>query len=151
MFGHSTLPPMQTVHATTVAIDGDGILIRGPSGSGKSDLALRLIDQGAELVADDRTELSLSSGRVIARSPDSIVGRLEVRGVGIVRLPCRDAVPVALVIDLVERGGCERMPDPRRACLLGAEIPCFRLEPHEPSATAKVRVVLKSLPEGPEA
>src|SRR3546814_14236208 len=83
---------MQTVHATTVALDGTGVLLRGPAGSGKSDLALRLIDQGARLVADDRTALALEGGRIIARAPETIAGRTEVRGLEIGRASGRARV-----------------------------------------------------------
>lgn len=142
---------MQTVHATTVAIGGEGVLIRGPSGSGKSDFALRLIDEGAMLVADDRTELTVEDGRVVARSPVTITGKLEVRGVGIVRLPILDIVPLALVVDLVDSGVCERMPEPHSVTVLGHDLPCIRLAPFEPSAAAKLRLRLRIGPDGLES
>src|SRR5436305_10627889 len=89
-----------TVHATCVAIAGRGILIRGRSGSGKSDLALRLIDRGARLVSDDYTILSASSGRIRAAAPATIAGKLEIRGIGIVDLATESDVPICLVADL---------------------------------------------------
>jgi HPr Serine kinase C-terminal domain len=78
------------VHGTVVAIDGGGVLLRGPSGRGKSDLALRLIDAGARLVADDQVLLQRSGMQVLARAPAVLAGLLEIRGVGIVadRRPC---------------------------------------------------------------
>ncbi len=78
------------VHATAVAIEGEAVLLRGPSGSGKSDLALRLIDGGAQLVADDQTLLRRAGGRVLASAPPAIAGLLEVRGVGVVRVEAAD-------------------------------------------------------------
>lgn len=135
---------MQTVHATTVAIDGDGVMIRGPSGSGKSDLALRLIDEGAVLVADDRTALSVEAGRVVARPPEAIAGMLEVRGLGIVRLPIQAAAPLFLVVDLVDPSACERLPEAKTVELLGCALPCIKLAPFETSATAKLRLRLRA-------
>ena len=78
---------MIRVHGTSVALGGDGILLQGPSGSGKSDLALRLVDAGALLVADDQTELALVGDGVLMRAPGVIAGRIEVRGLGILRVP----------------------------------------------------------------
>src|SRR5437588_5560986 len=89
------------MHGTAVAIDGRGVLLRGPSGSGKSDLALRLIDAGARLVADDQTELRRDGDAIIARAPPTIAGMIEVRGLGIVRIEALPAAPVALLVDLV--------------------------------------------------
>ena len=77
-----------------------GILLVGGSGAGKSDLALRLIGRGAQLVADDRTDLSVERGRLVARAPKAIAGLLEVRGVGIVELPCAAGARIALVVNL---------------------------------------------------
>ena len=94
---------MEQIHATTIYIDGSGVLLSGPSGSGKSDLALRLIDGGARLVADDRTDLALADGRLVASAPREIAGRMEVRGLGVLE---KDAVPqtvLTLVVELVDR------------------------------------------------
>src|SRR5579862_2274925 len=93
-------PAMILVHGTTVALEGEGVLLRGPSGRGKSDLALRLIDGGARLVADDQTELSRGPNGLIARCPASIAGKIEVRGVGILRVAAMPSAPIRLVVDL---------------------------------------------------
>jgi len=93
---------MQTVHATTVAIEKQGVLLRGPSGSGKSDLALRLINDGAVLIADDRTALTQRDGAVIAQCPVSIAGKLEVRGIGIVDVPYIEEAALSVIVDLVD-------------------------------------------------
>jgi len=135
---------MMLVHGTTVAIDGRGVLIRGPSGRGKSDLALRLIDGGARLVADDQTRLVRVGGRVVAEVPPAIAGLIEARGVGLLRLPHGPA-PLALVVDLVATGEpIERLPAPVRVDLLGVAVPCLRLAGFEASAAAKVRLVVLS-------
>ena len=134
---------METVHGTTVAIAGAGVLLRGPSASGKSDLALRLIDDGAVLVADDRTVLSPGAGTVVASAPPSIAGRIEVRGLGIVPVAAADAAPLRLVVDLVEPDGTERMPPARRVALMGAELPLLRLAAFHASTPSKIRLALR--------
>lgn len=133
---------MQLVHATSVEIGGHAVIIRGPSGGGKSDLALRLIDGGAVLVADDQTQLSAQDSRLFASCPAAIAGMLEVRGLGIVRLPHRDRVPVALVVDLVAAKDIERLPEPGMAAFLGIHVPRVALAAFESSTPAKVRLAL---------
>lgn len=130
-------------HATCVALEGQGILLRGPSGSGKSDLALRLIDEGAILVADDQTELFLAEGRLCARAPGSIAGQLEVRGLGIVAQPRLAEAPLALIVDLVPGAAVERLPEERQETLLGVTLPAIQLDPFPASAVAKLRLALE--------
>ncbi|MEO7680691.1 MAG: aldolase, partial [Sphingomonas sp.] len=90
----------ERIHATTVAIRGRGVALLGASGSGKSDLALRLIDRGAVLVSDDYTEIGAIDGVVMAKAPRTIAGLIEVRGVGIVTVPHLDNVEIALAVQL---------------------------------------------------
>lgn len=133
---------MEQIHATTVDIDGSGVLLSGSSGSGKSDLALRLIDGGARLVADDRTDLALSDGRLVASAPREIAGRMEVRGLGVLE---KDAVPqtvLALVVELVDPEDVERVPETATVTFLGVDVPVVRLHAFEASAAAKVRAAL---------
>lgn len=139
----SAVPEQRTIHATTVAIDGRAIILRGPSGSGKSDLALRLIESGAELVSDDRTILTATGGDLVAAAPGAIAGLLEVRGVGLLSLPYRDAAPVALVADLDTTGVPARLPDPAAETLEGISVPRVDLSPFEASAPAKLRAALR--------
>lgn len=136
---------MIRVHGTSVALGGDGVLLRGPSGCGKSDLALRLIDSGARLVADDQTELRLSGSDVIASPPSTIAGQLEVRGVGIVRVPFVARVPLRLVVDLVPPATVERMPETEFCELLQRRIPRLALAPFDASTPAKIRFALAAL------
>ena len=136
---------MLCVHGTSIALGRDGILLRGPSGSGKSDLALRLIDSGATLIADDQTELRRRSGRLEMRAPATLEGLLEVRGLGIVRVPCVQDVPLRLVIDLVRPETIERLPEPRFVELDGLSFPLLELAPFEASAAAKLRLALATL------
>ena len=138
---------METVHATAVAIEGAGVLLRGPSASGKSDLALRLIDRGARLVADDRTVLTLRDGCVEASAPPEIEGRMEVRGLGIVRMPGCGSAMLRLVVDLVSAREVARMPRAASAVLLGVAVPMMRLDPFEASADAKIRLAARLSPE----
>lgn len=135
---------MQLVHASTVEIGGHAVMIRGPSGAGKSDLALRLIDGGATLVSDDQTELAAEGGRLFASAPAAIAGLIEVRGLGLVRLPHRDRVPVGLVVDLDRAANVERLPEPMAASFLGKSVPMVRLLAFEASAAAKVRLAMVS-------
>lgn len=132
----------EQIHATCVALDGAGVLIRGPSGDGKSDLAVRLIDRGARLVADDRVELDLRDGALRARPPDNLAGLIEARGIGILQLPHLPDAPVALVVELVAPDRLERLPAPAFETLLGVTLPCVRLDAAAPSAVTKVRLAL---------
>lgn len=148
-------PASVTVHATSIAIGRSGVLLLGPSGSGKSDLALRLIDQPARpalelarLVADDQTVLSLTAGRLLASAPPVLLGRLEVRGLGIVRLDggqVTQRAPIVLAVELVAPERVERLPEPARYEMLGVGLPLLRLAGLEPSAPAKLRLALKTL------
>jgi serine kinase of HPr protein (carbohydrate metabolism regulator) len=130
---------MNMIHATCVVVGGAGVLLRGPSGSGKSDLALRLIDGGAALVADDRVLLARENGRLVGRAPPAIAGLLEVRGLGLVPVTPVPAAEIDLVVDLRPCGAIERLPEPAWCAYLGVRLPLVALEPFHASATAKVR------------
>ena len=99
-----------TIHATTVAIDGRGVMIRGGSGKGKSALALQMIAMGAELVADDRTDLIVQDAQVIAHPPAAIKGLIEARGVGLLTLKHSSAIPIFLIVDL-DQDEPDRLPE----------------------------------------
>jgi len=133
------------IHATTVAIDGQAVLLRGFSGAGKSDLGLRLIDAGAELVADDQCELRREDDRIVVSCPETIAGLIELRGVGIVRMPFVAQAPLVLIIDLMRVEHIERMPTRRREMLLGLWVPAFALSPFDASAPVKLRMMLRAL------
>jgi HPr kinase/phosphorylase len=134
-----------SIHASCVELDGVGILLRGPSGMGKSDLALRLIDGGARLVADDRVALEAGNGGLYARAPDALLGLIEVHGLGLRRLPALKRARLGLVADLVDAALVERMPEEDLHCTLeGVALPLVRLCPFEPSAPAKLRLAAAS-------
>lgn len=138
------------IQATCVAIDGIGVLLRGPPGSGKSELALQLIDRGARLVADDGVELRRQGEGLFAclpsGAPESVRGRVELRGLGILPVPSVPEAPLDLVIDLVALETLERLPDPLTVDLLGIALPLLRLSAAEPSAAAKVRLAVRAGP-----
>jgi HPr kinase/phosphorylase len=138
---------METIHATTVVIEGIGVLLRGRSGSGKSDLALRLIDGGARLVADDQTILKCCDGRLEARAPGSLQNKIEVRNLGVLTLPVGSVASVGvlgLVVDLVDSPDkLDRMPVPETVDLNGIAVRRLRLWPFEASAAAKVRLAIR--------
>jgi HPr kinase/phosphorylase len=144
----------ELVHATAIAVGGRAAVIRGASGAGKSDLALRCIVLApsplaalpAVLVADDQVRLERAGGALLARAPDSIRGKLEVRGLGVVAVPCTPSATVSLIVDLAHPDTIERMPGlEMRTRLLGVELPLLRLAPFEPSAPAKLLVALATL------
>ncbi len=136
---------MEQVHASCVAIDGLGVLIRGVPGSGKSDLAARLIDQGGRLVADDRVDLAARDGALVASAPAAIAGLLEVRGIGVLRIPHLTEAAIGLVIDMVGGDDVERVPEPAFCDYMGVAVPLLRLWPFEPSAAAKIRFAVAAL------
>lgn len=131
---------MVTIHGTCVLVSGVGVLLRGPSGGGKSDVALRLIDGGALLVADDRVELRMDQGRLMATAPKALAGLIEVRGVGILRVPTAEAAPVGLIVDLVPHDAIERLPEPETAVLLDAAVPRVAIAAFDASTPAKLRL-----------
>ena len=129
------------VHASTVAIDGRAVLITGPSGSGKSDLALRLIDRGFILVGDDQTIVRRDGERLIASAPARIAGKLEVRGIGIVEMESVSDVSVALIVELAS--DIQRLPkDNRTSAILGVSLPLVSIDAQAASAPAKVALAL---------
>ena len=130
---------------TTVAIQDKGVLIRGPSGAGKSDLALRLIDRGAVLVADDYTEIAMDKRRLICTAPTKTKGLLEVRGVGLLRFDVKDGVPLSLTVDLKPRDDIARLPDKKTVEIEGGRVPVIGLHAFDASTPQKVELALAGL------
>ncbi len=139
------------VHGTAVALGDVAALIKGGSGSGKSDLALRclglpagpLTGQAARLVSDDQVILTRQGQGLLLSAPASIAGRLEVRGVGIVDVGDVTPAWLALVIELVPPDVVERMPEERRCVIEGVEVPVVALTPFEASAPLKLLLCLR--------
>jgi len=131
---------IETIHASCIALGERAILLTGPSGSGKSDLALRLLDRGAILVSDDYTVLTASRGQLVASAPATIAGRIEVRGVGLVEIGHESGYPVALLVDL--EAPPERMPSGRSQSIAGVPLPVIAIAPFEASAPIKVELAL---------
>ena len=140
----SRLLSSETIHASTVASDGRAVLIAGPSGSGKSDLALRLLDRGFTLVSDDQTIVRREGDRLVASAPPTIKGKLEIRGIGIVEMDTMDDVPVALFVELTSE--IMRLPDDRRERpVLGINLPLVSVDALTASAASKVALALDRL------
>ena len=135
------------LHASCVAIGNYGVLIRGPSGSGKSDLVLRLIDEsfGATLVADDQTILTKEADAVFAGPPEILAGKLEIRGQGIVTRPYLAKVKLSHIIDLVLSSEIVRMPEAHelQTTLMELNFPCLKLDVLQASAPARIRAFLR--------
>jgi len=134
----------ETLHASTVAIGGRAVLITGPSGSGKSDLALRLLDRGFALVSDDQTIVKKSGNHLTASAPPTIRGKLEIRGIGIVTMDQVDDQPVALIVELTS--DIRRLPDDsRERPVMGIPVPLISVDATTASAAAKVAIALERL------
>ena len=142
---------MVLIHASCVALEGKGVLLRGAPGAGKSDLALRLIEGGARLVADDQVALTSTGKRLFAAPPAQIAGLLEVRGIGIVSMDFVTQCSVHLVVGLVQPDAVERMPEATTVELGGHRIAHVLLAPFEASAPAKVRLALSRAAAGRDA
>jgi serine kinase of HPr protein (carbohydrate metabolism regulator) len=132
----------ETLHASTVAINGRAVLLTGPSGSGKSDLALRLLDRGFTLVSDDQTIVRKDGDRLVASAPPNIAGKLEIRGIGIVEMERVDNVPVALIVELTS-SDIQRLPDDsRERPILSVKLPLVTVDALTASAASKVALAL---------
>lgn len=134
----------ETVHASSVALEGRAVLITGPSGSGKSDLTLRLLDRGFTLISDDQTLVRRDGDRLIASAPPSIAGKLEIRGIGIVEMETVSEVPVALLVELTSE--LQRLPDDsRERPVLAVPLPLVSVDALTASAPSKVALALDRL------
>ena len=145
----------ERVHATAIALDGKAALIRGPSGAGKSDLALRcitsarsaLIPSAAQLICDDQVVLIASRAGIMVYAVDTIVGKLEVRGLGIIEVPAIASAPLTLIVDLVSsRDQVDRLPEAASIEVCGHRIAHLRLHPFENAAELKLLLALMRAP-----
>jgi HPr kinase/phosphorylase len=141
------------IHASCVVLGGKGVLILGESGAGKSDLALRLIDGGARLVADDRCDLFVRAGKLCAAAPARIAGLLELRGIGIMALPHAKSARLAMAVRLRLNQPETRLPRPRFYAVPAPlearkRIPLIVVNGGAPSAPAQIRAALKAFSAG---
>ena len=132
----------QPIHGTAVMSQDRAVLLRGPSGSGKSDLALRLMDRGFILVADDQVLLSRDDDQLIAQAPSALAGLIELRGLGLIRMPYCARARIGLVVDLVSPDEVERLPEPMAIEFLGLDIPCLRLHAFDATTALKISLAL---------
>jgi HPr kinase/phosphorylase len=148
------------IHGTCLAIGADGVLLLGKPGAGKSDLALRLIDQpgtglsglmrGARLVADDQVRVRRAGAGLIASAPAALANRLEIRGLGIATLAALPEIALRLAVRLTPSAEIERLPDlaAARMDILGIALPLILLDPSAASAPARLRAALDQFTEG---
>lgn len=131
-----------TVHATLVNLSGCGVLLLGPSGSGKSDFAIRLLAHtGAHLVADDRVILDVKDGGLLGRAPEALSGLIEARGLGVLRVPCVACSPIHIAVHMTPGQQAERMPDPQRWRWGGVDVPAVTMDPFQVGAVAKLALL----------
>ncbi len=149
----STRTPSVLIHATSVALgpalqqfggpDGFAVLLTGEPGSGKSDVALRLIAEGGRLISDDQTSLSTDGSVLFAQGVDNILGQIEIRGIGIIKLDHAPKAPIALVVNLDRSAAPERLPEatlyaPPAPLTASRLPPLVTMHPFEASTTAKI-------------
>ncbi|MEP1443957.1 MAG: HPr kinase/phosphatase C-terminal domain-containing protein [Hyphomicrobiales bacterium] len=145
----------KTIHATLVQVYGQGVLLRGPSNSGKSSIALRLIDEAelaratGHLVADDQVIITSHDNHLVGEAPDNLFGQIEIRGVGIINIESRRNAAIDLVVDLVPHHDLERMPDENLnyETIAGIKVRRIHIAERNPDASVIIRTILKTLPQ----
>lgn len=140
------------LHGTCVSVNGEGVLILGEPGTGKSDLALRLIDEPGfgvseslmrgKLISDDQVIITRQENMLVASAPANISGKLEIRGLDIVTLATQPSVPLSLVVKLQTYSAIERLPDHGTFDILGLALPLVEIDGNSPSAPARLRAAL---------
>ncbi len=133
------------IYANSVNINGFGILIRGISGCGKSDLSLRLIHMGSGLISDDQTAVIKKDDIIILNAPETIAGKIEIRGFGILNIAYDKNIVLRLIVDLLPVDQIERMPMQNYDIILDVKIPILQLNAFEISAVEKIHIILKNL------
>ena len=138
---------MNNIHATLISFNNAGVLFIGKSGSGKSDLALRMImEKGAVLVADDRVDLSVINDNLYGSAPKELYGKMEIRGLGITNFTAKKREKIVLCVELVEnREEVERMPVPENITFLGVSVTKIKLYPFDCSTICKIIAKISSI------
>lgn len=129
------------LHGTSVFYKNAGIFIQGKSGTGKSSLALQLIDHGALLISDDQTFITPQDDHLILSPPEQLKGLLEVRGIGICPFPYKEGIPLTLCIEICQEEECERLPTPSQIEYHGIQVPILKLEKQD--ALKRIKIDLK--------
>lgn len=136
---------MINIHGTAVALFGKAVLLRGQPGSGKSDLALKLIDRGATLISDDQVLVEKEGRSLFLSAPESIANLLEIRGLGIVYFDRLDHVRLALIVDLSSDKNLERLPEPCTCEIEGCRFPQLKLEAKRESLHIIIELAMAKL------
>lgn len=136
---------MTLYHASCLEFEGKGILIEGPSGSGKSDLSLRLINSGAKLVSDDYVDIREENNSLIGYAAPNIEGLIEVRGIGLVEVEHIKSSPLHLSLKLTPRDDIERLPEAEYFEMYDIKIPNYKFDAFSVSAMAKITLLLKMI------
>lgn len=134
---------MALKHASCVEFNGKGILIIGESGSGKSDLTLRLIDAGGILIGDDYVELDIKNNEIVVKPAPNIEGMIEVRGIGLIEMVFKEECVLNLALELTDRKQIERLPEVVYFEYEGVRIPQYKFDPFALSAIPKIKLLLK--------
>lgn len=142
---HNTPEHSERIHASCVSIGSKGVLLLGKSGSGKSDVALRLMSRGAMLVADDQVILREEQGMLVASVDAQIRGLLEIHGIGLVRYPVAANIPVRLAVNLVPLDRMEHLPEPQVYTVLGVAVPQIGIYGFDASAPDKIYAALHAM------
>ena len=132
-------------YATAVTYCGFGVLIRGPSGSGKSDLALRMIDDGAGLIADDQVVIEAVGQELYLSPPDSLSGLIEVRGIGVIKIEYVRDIRLCLIVELDPRNEIQRIPKIKEELIKKILVPVINMYAFESSVLAKIKIILGHL------
>ena len=133
---------MDQFYATAITYCGFGILIRGPSGSGKSDLALRLIDDGADLIADDQVAIRALEQKLYLSPLDNTPGLIEVRGIGVMKIKYVRDIKLCLVIDLDPSDEIQRIPEIKEELIKSIPVPVINMDAFEHSVLVKIKIIL---------
>ena len=134
---------MKYLHGTAISLNELGVLIRGPSGSGKSDLALRLIGGGAELIADDQVIIEAVSEKLYLSAPLAICGLLEVRGLGVINVGAVKNIWLALIVNIKLCEEIERTPEIKYELHEGISIATIEIDAFHASALEKIKIALR--------
>ena len=139
------------VHASAVVHRGIGFLFTGRSAAGKSDLTLRVLDQGGSLIADDQVLLQEEKGKLLASAPTPIKGLVEIRGLGLFEFPHLDHFPLSYEVRLRGQGSLERLPETQEnVSYLGVKLPIFYMTGRESSDLAKLNLLVNRAAQTPE-